>query len=157
MSEPKLKIPILKWFSLLFSLKRRGQGKRESGAFLVGRKDKGKVSDFICYDDLDGRCLDNGIIEFDGKGYVSLWEYCEKNNLSVLADVHTHPGNWVGQSMSDRTNPMIAQQGHLAMIIPRYAKNLFQDLSDVGIYQYKGNHEWSNLSKQEGAIQLTIL
>jgi proteasome lid subunit RPN8/RPN11 len=42
--------------------------------------------------------------------------------MEVLADVHTHPGLDSSQSETDRTHPMISESGHVALIVPSYAK-----------------------------------
>ena len=37
----------------------------------------------------------------------------------MIGDVHTHPGRGVHQSGIDAANPMVAQKGHVALIVPR--------------------------------------
>lgn len=143
-----LKISRFKWFFLVKELRRRGNNERESGAFLLGKVDNVIISDILYYDDLDPKSLDEGYIRFRGEGYVKLWEYCREKGLMVLADVHTHPGIWTGQSELDRTHPMIAQKGHIALIVPNYAKKLFQFLKGVGIFKYLGSHKWEVISER---------
>jgi len=157
MSCPKLKMSIYKWITLQSYLRKSGGGDSESGAFLLGKKHSKKIINYIGYKELDSYCQENGLIDFDGKGYVQLWEYCEKENLVVLADVHTHPNEWTRQSKLDRTNPMIAQKGHIALIIPNYAKKLQLSLKGVGIYLYKGDHRWVDLTSKLNSIKLTFL
>jgi len=60
--------------------------------------------------------------------------------LTVIADVHTHPGA-ARQSEADRTNPMVARAGHVAIIVPRYACPPVIG-SQLGIYEYRGGHAW---------------
>ena len=52
------------WDEGLAELRRRGDGRRESGAFLLGRVegDRRVVERFVYYDDVDPRALDTGII-----------------------------------------------------------------------------------------------
>jgi len=147
---PKRKISYYLWLQLLYKLKVRGEGIKESGAFLLGAPEQNTVTEFICYDDLDPNCLSNGIIEFDGAGYVPLWDYCQKNKLTVLADIHTHPGTWTGQSVADQEHPMIKQKGHIALIVPNYAAKPLQLLKGVGVYEYKGNNCWDTLLTESG-------
>lgn len=132
----------LLWRRLLAALRARGEGCHESGAFLLGRRAGGKarVVDFVPYDDLDPHCLDSGIVQFDGAYFGRLWEICRKRALTVVADVHTHPGG-SGQSPSDRANPMIAQTGHLAFIVPNFAEGSPRRKS-IGMYRYRGGHQW---------------
>ena len=130
------------WKKLVIDLKKRGYGKRESGAFLLGPKGTTRITEFICMDDLDPNCLDTGIIRFSGKGFPPLWKHCKQRDLKVHADVHTHPESWTGMSGADKQHPMIAQAGHIGLIIPSYAGNKNQLLNGVGIYRYLGDKKW---------------
>lgn len=132
----------LLWRRLLSELRVRGKGRHESGAFLLGRRAGGKarIVDFVPYDDLDPNCLESGIVQFNGTYFGRLWEICRERALTVVADVHTHPGG-PSQSPSDRTNPMIAQAGHVAFIVPNFGRGSPKRKA-IGIYRYRGNHEW---------------
>ncbi len=135
------------WLKLIKELKKRGKGKRESGAFLLGVEGSQTVIEFVCYDDLDPNCL-TGRIEFSASGFNKLWQYSLEKNFTVLADVHTHPYDWTNQSYYDKTNPMIATKGHIALIIPYFAKKVTTDLTGIGIFEYLGSFKWKkNLNK----------
>jgi proteasome lid subunit RPN8/RPN11 len=138
------------WNELIEELRKRGNSERESGAFLLGKFECNQITEFVCYDDLDP----HGIITFDGSGYVPLWKMCKEKGLSVLADVHTHPGQWVGQSRSDANHPMIAQYGHIAIILPEYAQEKKITLMDAGIYEYKGDKKWKTIRAKGGRVSL---
>src|SRR4051794_2635186 len=70
-SEPArlLRIPVLLWLRLILDLHRRGNHRRESGAFLLGVRGTSRdtVKGYALYDDLDPHALDTGIIVFDGQ------------------------------------------------------------------------------------------
>ncbi len=131
------------WRRLLRGLQERGrEGSRESGAFLLGRQYGGRarIAECVPYDDLDPNCLDTGIVRFDGRYFGALWDHCQRRNLTVIADVHTHPGS-SAQSDSDRAHPMISRPGHIAFILPRFAVPPVQR-SQVGMYVYEGAKRW---------------
>jgi hypothetical protein len=135
------------WRRLMANLRERGKyGRRESGAFLLGRRWRGRVRicDYVLYDDLDPHCLDSGIVHFDGRYFGELWQQCESRGLACVADVHTHPCG-VRQSDSDKAHPMIARSGHLALIIPEFAAPPVRR-RDVGIYQYQGGRAWVTIA-----------
>lgn len=155
MQTRKLEVKIATWRRLVKQLKARGFGKRETGAFLLGEKDTGLITDFICYNDLDPHAFDSGIIVFHGDGYIPLWTYCTQKKLKVLADVHTHPGEWTGQSASDQKHPMIAQKGHIALIIPSFATKRNQLLNGVGVHEFLGELKWKSW-KQKDEILILI-
>lgn len=136
------------WRTLVLDLRLRGDSRRESGAFLLAQPQRNEVAAYVCYDDLDPQSLDEGIIVFKGSGYVPLWDLCTERQLRVIADVHTHPDGWVGQSHADSTHPMIGTPGHIALIIPYFARYNEDTLRGIGVYRYLGNHQWHNHSKQ---------
>lgn len=140
--QPRLRIRSVLWECLLKSLQIRGGGERESGAFLLGTGDgpERTATDFVLYDDLDPNCLNNGYVYFDGRYYSRLWEICDHQGLSVVADVHTHPYG-AGQSHSDKTHPMVSIPGHIALIVPNYAQCSLS-ASNIGVYVYRGRHRW---------------
>jgi hypothetical protein len=134
------------WNRLLAALRERGGGRHESGAFLLGLRDPAgrvRIHDFVLYDDLDPLSLASGIVRFDGRYFSDLWGVCERRGLEVVADVHTHPGgSW--QSASDQAHPMIARDGHIAMIVPDYARRGVRR-SAVGVYRYRGSGRWDSV------------
>jgi proteasome lid subunit RPN8/RPN11 len=140
--EHRLSCPAKLWREGLDELRRRTEGHHESGAFLLGRRDgdQRSVTRFAYYDDLDPHSLETGIVVFDGSGYGPLWQLCRETSLTVIADVHVHPGR-AGQSSSDRDNPMIAKPGHIALIVLRLAERVFGP-TELGIYEYEGEHRW---------------
>ena len=139
------------WRRLISALRERGRREsRESGAFLLGYVEPGgaaRIADFVLYDDLDLHSLDTGIVRFDGKLFGKLWAICRERGLTVVADVHVHPGG-SGQSSSDRAYPMIAQAGHIALILPDFARAPIQR-EEIGIYRYLGGGDWHIVRKSQ--------
>ena len=132
-------------------LQRRGGGRRESGAFLLARRDKRprRVVDFIPFDELDPDAL-NGAISIPAAAFGRLWDMCAERGLRVIADVHTHPSAGVAQSAIDRNNPMIAVAGHVAIIVPRFAQGQLR-LHDMGVHVYGGNRTWESYYGEHAA------
>ena len=152
--ESRIKISLKLWLKLISDLKKRGQNSRESGAFLLASKHSKKIKKYLCFDDLDPTCL-TGMIEFHNSGYQKLWSILENEELVVIADVHTHPSSWTGQSGYDKKNPMISMPRHIAIIIPYYAMRLFPLKKGIGVYEYLGNYSWKNLNSN--SIEITLL
>lgn len=141
------------WQRLVRALRERGRSAtRESGAFLLGTRDAGhsRISDFVLYDDLDPHCLDTGIVRFDGRYYGALWETIERTKRSVIADVHVHPDE-AFQSDSDRRNPMIAQAGHISLILPHYAKSPASH-SHARAYVFEEHDRWRTISPEKTRV-----
>jgi len=68
--------------------------------------------------------------------------------MEVVGDVHTHPGAPI-QSGLDRDHPMIAQRGHIALIVPFFAQGDFSPQA-LGIYEYASERRWEDRSLQGG-------
>lgn len=141
---------------MIMELRRRGQGRRESGAFLLSAADRERrcVDRVIYFDDLDPECL-QGNIRLDGRAFSKLWDLCEAEDRVVVADVHTHPGHFVRQSSIDAANPMVARTGHVALIVPHLATRRVRP-SDVGIHLYEGDAGWTSWTGGQAARRLFV-
>jgi hypothetical protein len=136
------------WRDGVRELRRRAGGRRESGAFLIGRSRSRtlRIEQFLFYDDVDPTCFRNGIVEFDGRKFGLVWQRCRDAGCTVVADIHVHPGGH-GQSQSDRHNPMIAEAGHLAIILPNFAGGSGLP-GTIGVYEYLGARRWRDHSRE---------
>jgi len=123
---------------MIAELGRRGGGGRESGAFLLADSsgDRRTITQVVYLDDLDPGCLTGGI-SFNGLAYSKLWDICDAGQRAVVGDAHTHPGPGVSQSSIDADNPMIAHDGHVALIIPYLATRPVR-AREVGVHRYDG-------------------
>jgi len=131
-----------RWRKIVSELERRGRRRHEAGAFLLGRETDGtrEVTEAIYYDQLDPNAYASGVCILHGDAFAELWAECRKRKLTVVADVHTH-GGAAYQSSSDRTNPMVARAGHIAIIVPDFAVWPIP-AGRLGIYEYRGQHQW---------------
>ena len=138
----RLRVSRRLWHNVLAELARRGQGARESGAFLLAATgtDGRTVSRAVYFDDLDAACLTGGIC-LSGAAFPRLWELCDRERLRVVGDVHTHPAASVQQSTTDQENPMVAYRGHIAVIVPHYAQRGGAP-SRAGVHEYRGDDGW---------------
>ncbi len=139
-----IRIPVWLWVAVIFDLRKRSAGQRESGVFLLGsqRGDTGRVTSYLCYDDIDPAAYQMGAIAFHAAGYATLWQHCKKRKVAVLGDVHTHPGHDVRQSPIDQRHPMVPVIGHTAMIVPNFGQTAWWSLNFVGVYEYLGSFKW---------------
>jgi hypothetical protein len=103
-----------------------------------------RIEDFVYYDDIDPQALSTGIVVIDGRRLGDLWAYCRKTGREVIADVHVHPGGF-GQSASDKANPIMAEIGHIAIILPHFAARATMP-GAIGVYQYLGARHWRDRS-----------
>ena len=152
-----LEVPTPVWKALIEDLCKRGCGKCESGAFLLGKMDGDvrRVQAWVPYDELDADALTAGYVRLDTSAFTRLWAICAETGLTVVADVHTHPGGPI-QSRSDRANPMISQAGHFALIVPKFARGRVVP-RDVSVNVYLGSKQWASYFKRDAQelIRLT--
>ncbi len=146
--EHGLSCPRKLWWSLLAELDRRGERRHEAGAFLLGfqRGKRREVTDVVFYDELDPHAYASGVCILHAPAFARLWALCRERDLTVVGDVHTHPGV-AFQSESDRTNPMVARDGHVAIIVPDFAVAPV-DPRQLGVFEYRGDHQWFDRSPQ---------
>lgn len=158
MTGARLRMEGAMFGSLLQELARRGQGRRESGAFLLA--DRGgsaqmpqQVTSVAFYDDLDADCL-TGRIDFGAVGYSALNALCRRQHLRVVADIHTHPYRSTRQSKIDATHPMVALDGHLALIAPHFAVGV-TDVAQLGVHLREGG-QWTSYYGREAAAMIDV-
>jgi hypothetical protein len=136
------------WETGVAELARRTLGeRRESGAYLLGRTFKNgvhEILDFVFYDDVDPEALSTGIVTIRETALPKLWAICRARGYGVVADVHVHPFGH-GQSPSDRENPVMPRAGHIAFILPDFARNAPQP-GAMGMYEFLGGGRWSDHS-----------
>ena len=134
------------WRFVIGELDRRGARRHEAGAFLLGYVKNGirEVQSAVFYDELDPSAYDSGVCILHGDAFAKLWAICRAKGLTVVADAHTHSGCGF-QSIADKTNPMVAREGHIAIIVPDFARWPINQRR-LGIYEYRGKHEWTDRS-----------
>jgi proteasome lid subunit RPN8/RPN11 len=145
-ADPIIRFNRRLWLGCMSELQARGGGRHESGCFVLGTADRHNRSARRCvyYDELDPSAYASGVCILQGDAFTRLWEICRVEKLTAIADIHTHPGS-AFQSDSDRTNPMIARAGHLAVIIPCFASGRIWR-HRLGLFRYEGDHRWTDLS-----------
>ncbi len=150
--DHKLSCPTALWERIMAELRRRGGQRHESGAFLLGmeRGARRGALDVVFYDDLDPRAYESGVCILKANAFSKLWALCRARNMTVVADIHTHPGV-AFQSEADRMNPMVARAGHIAVIVPNFAAAPV-DCEQLGIFEYQGEHRWADKANARGYI-----
>ena len=126
---------------------RRAEGRHESGCFLLGREVAGKriALAAVYYDELDPSAYASWVCVLRAASFAKLWKICREKDFDVVADIHTHVSS-AFQSEADRTNPMLAKRGHIAMIAPRMGCGATP--AKLSIFEYLGGHEWKDHSSK---------
>jgi hypothetical protein len=156
-SAPLVEASAQLWAELIEHLRAQGGGVRESGAFLLGHKTEAgrTVMRFLPYEQLQADALHGDYVSLTAASFSKLWDLCRSEGLSVAADVPTHRFG-ASQSRSDRANPMVALAGHIALIVPRFAQGAIR-VKDVGMYVYRGSHQWTSYSGSDVESRLRLI
>lgn len=79
-----------------------------------------------------------------------------KNNLIHLAQVHSHPSEWVGHSPGDNVMAAFKVEGLLSIVVPQYCQNGMLPLSRCGVHRFtKGTFKWLSNKYVESHFELT--
>lgn len=144
------------WSELIAELGRRAGGVRESGAFLLAKREgpSTTVRRIVYFDDVDPGSLTGGIT-LGASAFAALWEVCAAARMRVIADVHTHPRQMVEQSGIDAANPLVAMVGHIAIIVPDLAAHAVRP-DECGVHLYRGSHRWTTSLGRAAATDLYV-
>ncbi len=144
------------WGLIMSDLRKRGNGFRESGAFLLGGMEGGTkvVHTWLPYDELDPESLNYAYIKLGTSAFTKLWTECAVRRFQVVGDIHTHPNRPL-QSKSDRANPMVSVVKHFALIVPRFAQGPVTPY-DISLNIYLGAKRWSNHLGSEAASLIKL-
>lgn len=143
------------WTALMEDMRERGQGRRESGAFLLAgaAAEKHVITSWLPYDELAPESLAYAYVRLEPEAFTRLWAYCADKQVKVVADIHTHPKG-PGQSPSDKKHPMVAFAGHVALIAPWFAQRS-PTPHDVSLNVYQGGGKWLNYFREEAAARIS--
>jgi hypothetical protein len=108
------------------------------------------ILDFVFYDDVDPEALASGVVTIRETALPRLWEICRARGYGVVADMHVHPFGY-GQSASDRANPVMPRVGHIAFILPDFARDR-PAFGTIGIYEFLGGGRWADHSERGTAF-----
>lgn len=79
--------------------------------------------------------------EVDGDWLTEFFLELSRNRQRVVAQLHTHPGEWVGHSGIDDRFAVVPTPGFVSVVVPRFAANGV-DRERCGVYALRRNHGW---------------
>jgi proteasome lid subunit RPN8/RPN11 len=146
------------WSSTWLGLRERGQGQRETASVWLGKKtgtiEHAHVAVFL--DDLPGTVGRRLQHRTSRTAIDMLLARARELGMVIVADIHTHPADWVDLSDTDRLHPIEYRIGLLALVLPDFAASR-PDLQRVGVHEYVGDGEWTTFRAQEAARRMRIV
>lgn len=76
---------------------------------------------------------------------INVWLY--ENHMSLIAQIHSHPGK-AYHSSTDDAYPIIATVGGMSIVIPNFAKDEI-NVQRWAVYRLSGDNEWIELNNKE--------
>jgi hypothetical protein len=138
------------WEETWFGLRARGMGKSEAACIWSGKRSPSGdiVHSVIFLDDLPGVHAGARYHRLSRLTIEALFKLLRDRHEMIVADIHTHPSDWVDLSPTDREHPIEFRRGLPAMIVPNFAK-LAPSLNGLGLHEYVGDGAWRRLGPEE--------
>ncbi len=138
-------------------LKLRSGGRRESACVWVGHRTQTgcHVREVIFLDDLPGVTAGRLRHNTPKEATRALFSLLHSRRLDILADLHTHPLDWVDLSPVDQRHPLEFRVGLIAIVVPHYAAGE-ATLATAGVHEYVGSFAWRRLSQTEVKSRILI-
>lgn len=91
-------------------------------------------------------------VDGDELHLINVWLY--KNKMTLLAQIHTHPGA-AYHSKTDDDYPIMATLGGLSIVIPDFADSPF-NIDNCAVYRLDGQLEWKGLTTTEASTLIHL-
>lgn len=153
----RIELPAHLWEETMGGLAARSQGVREAACIWAGTRasDTCRASEVLFLDDLPGAIGHARSHRTPRQALEALFSHLRLKGLQIIADIHTHPGSWVGLSSEDRKHPIEFRVGLVAIIIPHFAQMAVK-LTEAGVHEYLGQQRWRQLPPAEIRQRFTI-
>lgn len=79
-----------------------------------------------------------------------------RHQIQILAQIHGHPGEWVGHSGGDNAGAFMPYSGFYSVVVPCYGRKGLAPLSCCGIHRFE-NGEFVRLSDEDIERQFVLL
>lgn len=157
MKASKIRISQELWTKTWSGLRERGAAKREALCVWAGDRQHlpWEVTDVIFLGDLPGV---EGFALFhriSREAVTQLFGLLQAKGLDLIADVHTHPADWVGLSETDQEHPLEYRIGFISVVLPNYATSE-PLLEAAGVHEYTGSMKWKTLELAETKERIQI-
>lgn len=87
-------------------------------------------------------------VSVDLQSMMKIIDELIKEDLVLLAQVHSHPGNF-GHSCGDDLSASSYRTGFISIVVPNWGLIELNDLSKCFVHEYQKDWKWKLLSKEE--------
>jgi len=136
-------------------LQKRGRRNQEGLVLWAGAPSSNAEEAYIVSYIVPRRGHWGGGVKLDSRVLLKLSEELERRDLLLLAQVHSHPGDF-GHSLGDEERAVSYRLGYISIVVPNLALIDIHDLSTCYVYEYMGNWKWILLKSNEVASRFLI-
>lgn len=146
----KIHIPKVLWNLTWNGLKERSSGEVEALCIWAGKRDGNgsRVQEVMFLDSINGVEAYPLFHRISREATAEIFKYLSSKKLQIIADVHTHPDEWVGLSKIDREHPLEYRVGFTSLVLPHFG-DVEPSISGLGMHRYLGNLKWHELTIEE--------
>jgi len=137
------------------ALRKRGQQKQEGLVLWAGAASSDAEEAYVLSCIIPKRGHWGGGVRLNSRCLLKLSDELQKRDLLLLAQVHTHPGNF-GHSLGDEYKATSYRIGFVSIVVPGFALKETGDLSKCYVYEYEGNWKWRLLEHSEVSQRFVI-
>lgn len=145
----KVNLPLQCVTEVYKHLRYMGREQLEGVALLVGRSNDA-VFDIMAtiIPAQNSYQLESGLLySVPGEELFRINKLLYENQLTLIAQVHSHPGA-AYHSDTDDAYPIVTVQGGLSIVVPNFGYDAF-DLDDWAVYRLSDKNEWKVLGEDE--------
>lgn len=145
----KVNLPLQCVMEVYKHLRYMGREHLEGVALLVGRSNDA-VFDIMAtiIPAQNSYQLESGLLySVPGEELFRINKLLYENQLTLIAQVHSHPGA-AYHSDTDDAYPIVTVQGGLSIVVPNFGYDAF-DLDDWAVYRLSDRNEWKVLGEDE--------
>jgi len=145
------------WMATWYGLQRRSANEIEAACVWLGTRseDIETALDVVFLDDLPGTVGRRLQHRTSRQAVAMLLDLARARGLRIVADIHTHPSEWVDLSDVDREHPIEYRPGLIALVLPTFALDP-PDLTRTGVHEYIGRGEWVRIKSDVLPSRLVI-
>lgn len=153
----KIVMPLIYIREAYDHMRAAGQNRVEGVALFAGKEDGNTFHvEKTIVPEQEAMSLEEGLlysVDGDELHRINVWLY--ENKMSLIAQIHSHPGR-AFHSSTDDAYPIVATVGGISIVVPDFASREME-ISTWAVFRLSEENEWVELSSTEKnqLIQIT--
>lgn len=97
-----------------------------------------------------------GVVRVGPDTAAEMGRWLRAQGLRGLVQVHSHPGEWTGHSVTDDENPIISAEEFVSLVWPNYGELPVRTVQDLGVHRLSGGR-WSDVEGGDAETLIRIV